>query len=174
MKRAAKRAALMVLAAMVPLAGAEGASAETAASAITAHNGVTVELSQDAGKCGVRSKEEFAKQLDGALGEIGLRVDPSQPVVARLTVSAKPVESIQGQCVIFVGLAFVIPLEVDFITVTEKAADRKAMVAVLEKARRFPIVLYEDSDFTAAWPTNAHGQALYLVDQLTQRFAGQR
>ena len=162
------------LAAAILVVLAAGAHAAGAGSAIAAHKGVSVIFSADAGKCGLRGKDEFARQLENSLGKIGLRVDPGEPVLARLTVSAKPVESLKGQCVVLVTLAFVIPMEVDFIKITEKVANRKAMVTVLEETAKFPIVLYEDTNFTAAWPTNTHGDALYLVDQLAQRFAGQR
>lgn len=168
------RAVLLFLAAAVLTVVAGDVHAAGAGSAITAHKGVSVVFSGDAGTCGIRSKDEFAKQLDDSLGRIGLRVDPNEPVLALLTVSAKPIESLEGKCVVFVGLAFTIPMEIDFIKVNEKVTNRKAMVEVLERARRFPIVLYEDSDYTAAWPTNTHSDALYLVDQLAQRFAGQR
>lgn len=168
------RGVLLFVAATVLITVAGGIHAANAASAITGHKGVSVTFTGDAGTCGIRSKDEFAKQLDDSLGRIGLRVDPNEPVLARLTVSAKPIESLEGKCVVFVALAFVIPMEIEFIKVTEKVTNRKAMIEVLEKARRFPIVLYEDSDFTAAWPTNSHGDALFLVDQLAQRFAGHR
>ena len=166
------RAVLLFGAAAIVMAIAGGVHA--AGSPITAHKGVSVIFSGDTGKCSIRSKDEFAKQLDDSLGRIGLRVDPNEPVLARLTVSAKPVESLEGKCVVFVGLAFTIPMEIDFIEINEKVTNRKAMVEILEKARRFPIVLYEDNVFTASWPTNSHSDALYLVDQLAQRFAGQR
>jgi len=162
----------MFLAAAILTAIAGSSQAAGAEWSVTGHKDVSVSFSEDAAKCGIRSKEEFAKQLLDSLGEIGLRVDPSQPLAARLTVSAKPLEALEGQCVAVVTLAFVIPMEMDFIEITEKVANRKAVVALLEKARQFPIVLYEDSDFTAAWPTNIHSDALYLVDQLVQRYAG--
>ncbi len=168
------RAVLLAVVTASLMAIAGGVHAAGAGSAITAHKGVSVTFTEGAGTCGIRSKDEFAKQLDDSLGRIGLRVDPNEPVLARLTVSAKPIESLEGKCVVFVGLAFIIPMEMDFIKLTEKVTNRKAMVDVLEKTRDFPIVLYEDSDFTAAWPTNSHGDALYLVDQLVQRFAGSR
>lgn len=156
---------LFVIAAILTLA-AEAAPAEAAEWSSTGHKDITVTFSEDAGKCGIRSKDAFAKQLRDSLGMAGLRVDPSQPLVAHLTVSAKPVESLKGQCVAVVTLALVIPMEMDFIEITDKATDREAVIAVLEKAKRFPIVLYENSEFTAAWPTNIRSDALYLVDQL--------
>lgn len=162
------------LAAAIVTAIAGDAPAFGAEWSVTGHKDVSVTLSEDAAKCGVRGKDEFAKQLRDSLGEIGLRVDPSQPLVAQLTVSAKPVASLQGQCVAVVTLAFVIPMEMDFIEITEKVSNREAVIEVLEKARRFPIVLYENSEFTAAWPTNIHSDALNLVDQLVQRYAGRR
>ncbi len=164
----------LFLASAVLAAVAQGAHAAGADWSATGHKSISVTFSEDAAKCGIRSKDEFAKQLRDSLGEVGLRVDPSQPLVAQLTVSAKPVASLEGQCVAVVTLAFVIPMEVDFIEITEKVTDREAMIAVLEKARRFPIVLYENSEFAAAWPTNIHSDALYLVDQLAQRYAGRR
>lgn len=152
-------------------AGTDAVGAEWTA---TGHKGIRVTLSEDAGKCGIRGKDAFAKQLEESLGEIGLRVDPRQPLVAQLTVSSKPIESLEGQCVTIITLAFVIPMEMEFIEVTDKITNREAVVSILEKARKFPIVLYEDSDFTASWPTNSHADALYLVDQLAQRYAGPR
>jgi len=162
----------VVLAIVITIAG--GAPAAAVDWSATGHNDVSVTFSEEAGKCGIRSKDEFAKQLRGSLGEIGQRVDPSQPLVAQLHVSAKPVQAIQGQCVAVVRLAFVIPMEMDFIEITEKVTNREAVISVLEKARQFPIVLYENSEFTAAWPTNMHSDALYLVEQLVQQYAGRR
>ncbi len=153
------------------VAGTPAAALDWSASG---HKDVSVTFSEEAAKCGIRSTDEFAKQLRDSLGEIGLRVDPSQPLVVRLNVSAKPVQALQGQCVAVVKLAFVIPMEMDFIEITEKVTNREAVIAVLEKARQFPIVLYEDSEFTAGWPTNIHSDALSLVEQLVQRYAGRR
>ncbi len=163
--------ALFVMAAIMAT-GAGGAAAVGAEWSATGHKDVSVTFSEDAAKCGIRGEDEFARRLRNSLGEIGMRVDPSQPLVVRLTVSAKPVEALEGQCVAIVAVAFVIPMEMDFVEITEKVTNREAVVAVLEKARRFPIVLYEDSEFTASWPTNMHSDALYLVDQLVQRYAG--
>lgn len=168
------RTVLLCLTAAIFMTVAGATHAVGAEWSITGHKGISVSFSEYAEKCGIRSKDEFAKQLQDSLGKIGLRVDPSEPLVAHLTISARPVELLQGQCVAVIRLAFVIPMEMDFIEITEKVTNREAVVAVLEKARQFPIVLYEDSEFTAAWPTNIHSDALYLVDQLAQRYAGRR
>jgi hypothetical protein len=153
-------------------AGAADAGGQAAA--IPDFNGITVALSPEAGQCNIRSDADFRERLKGGLDSVGLSLDEASPVHARLTVTGRPIASVNDQCVIVVSLAFTIPLEAKAVRVTEAASKHEAVIAIFKEIEEVPVVLYEDGEFTAAWPTEANEQALYITDQLAEQFGGQR
>ena len=156
------------------IAFASNAFAAGDAGMVRAYNGITVTLSAQSENCSVRDEGAFRRQLENSFGEIGLPPDADQPVHAHLVVTAQSLGSLDGKCLIAVSLAFNIPLKAESITVSEAVSHRKAVVAVLEEIEEVPVLLFADGEFGAEFPINAQSQALYLVDQLVLRFAGQR
>jgi hypothetical protein len=141
---------------------------------VRAYNGITVTLSPQSESCSVRDEEAFRSHLKNSFGEIGLPMDGDQPVHAHLVVTAQSVGSLDGKCLIAVSLAFNIPLKAESITLSDAVSHRKTVIAILEDIEEVPVLLFADGEFGADFPMNAQSQALYLVDQLVERFAGQR
>jgi hypothetical protein len=156
------------------LAFASNASAAGDVGMVRAYNGITVTLSPQSESCSVRDEEAFRSHLKSSFGEIGLPLDVDQPVHAHLVVTAQSVGSLDGKCLIAVSLAFNIPLKAESITVSEDVSHRKTVIAILEEIEEVPVLLFADGEFGAEFPLNAQSQALYLVDQLVERFSGQR
>jgi hypothetical protein len=155
-------------------AAASGASAGPITSPITSYNGVTVVKSAGAGQCGIRDEADFRDRLQKSLNNAGLALDRGSPVHARLSLDAKAVDSLEGQCVIFVRLEFTVPVETKFVEFDKRLPNRETVVAALKQSNEISALVYEDNEFNASWPINAHGEALYLVDQLAERFAGRK
>jgi len=156
------------------IAFASNASAAGDVGMVRAYNGITVTLSPQSESCSVRDEEAFRSHLKNSFGEIGLPMDADQPVHAHLVVSAQSVGSLDGKCLIAVSLAFNIPLKAESITLSEAVSHRETIVAILEDIEEVPVLLFADGEFGADFPMNAQSQAVYLVDQLVERFAGQR
>jgi len=156
------------------IAFASSASAAGDAGMVRAYNGITVTLSPQSENCSVRDEGAFRSQLKNSFGEIGLPLDADQPVHAHLVVTAQSVGSLDGKCLIAVSLAFNIPLKAESITVSEAVSHRKTVISILEDIGEVPVLLFADGEFGAELPLNAQSQALYLVDQLVERFSGQR
>jgi hypothetical protein len=144
------------------------------ADVIDAYNGIIVDLAPATAQCGIRGEDRFRAQLRNTLKEIGLPRDTAQPVHAHLGIAAQQLPSMDDKCMISITLAFIIPLKAEFISVSERVSHRKVIDKALEQVDSVPIVLYEEGEFDAEYPTAAEGRALYLVQQVVERFAGQR
>jgi hypothetical protein len=81
---------------------------------------------------------------------------------------------LDGKCLIAVSLAFNIPLKAESISLSEAVSHRETVIAILKDIEEVPVLLFADGEFGADYPMNAQSQALYLVDQLVERFAAQR
>jgi hypothetical protein len=156
------------------IACASNASAAGDVAMVRAYNGITVTLSPQAANCSVRDEEAFRSHLKNSFDEIGLPMDADQPVHAHLVVTAQSVGSLDGKCLIAVSLAFNIPLKAESITLSEGVSHRETVFAILKDIEEVPVLLFADGEFGADYPMNAQSQALYLVDQLVERFAAQR
>lgn len=161
-------AGLIVL--MLASATASGAFAAS----IAGYNGVTVVKSAEAGQCGIRDEADFHDRLQKSLNNNKVALDHGSPVHARLSLDAKAVDSLEGKCVIFVRLEFTVPVETKFVAFDKRLPNREAVIAALKQTNEISALIYEDNEFNASWPINAHGEALYLVDQLVERFAGRK
>jgi hypothetical protein len=155
-----------VIVLLLALATASGAFAGR----ITGYNGVSVVKSVEAGQCGIRDEADFRDRLQKSLNNAGLALDRGSPVHARLSLDAKAVDSLEGQCVIFVRLEFTVPVETKFVEFDKRLPNREAVIAALRQSDKISALIYEDNEFDTSWPINAHGEALYLVDQLVEHF----
>ena len=161
-----------LLAGFVVLLFAGAAASGVSAGSIAGYNGVSVVKSAGAGQCGIRDEAEFRDRLQNGLNGTGLVLDRGSAVHARLSLHANAVDSLEGKCVIFVRLEFTVPVEAKFVEIGRGLPNREAVVAALKPIKEISAVLYEGNEFNASWPTNAHDEALYLVDQLAVRFGG--
>jgi hypothetical protein len=163
-----------VFAGLVVLLAALAAPGGVSAGVITDYNGVTVVKSAGTDECGIRAEADFRDRLQKGLADKGVALDGAAAVHAQLTVDAKSFSALEGKCLIFVRLAFFVPVEAKFVEIDKAANNREAVVAVFEEIDEISAMIYEDNEFNAAWPMNAHDEALYLVDQLALRFGGRK
>jgi hypothetical protein len=163
-----------LLVGVVVLVFASAAARGAFAGPIAGYNGVTVVKSAEADQCGIRDEGDFRDRLQKSLGNTGVALDHGSPVHARLSLDAKSVDSLEGKCVIFVRLEFTVPVETKFVTFDKRLPNREAVIAALKHSPEISALIYEDNEFAASWPINAHGEALYLVDQLAEQHAARK
>ena len=144
------------------------------ASFVQGYNGISVAMSPDAAKCGLKDANSYNARLAERLFEADVPLDGLLPASARLALSASPFSQIGGKCVVIASLAFTIPMNASDIEVDEVVTNRAAIVSIFEQIGTVPIVLYENTEFVVSEADAGDQAALKLIDELAQRFGADR
>lgn len=144
------------------------------ASMVQGYNGITVAMSSDVAKCGLKDADSYSAYLAERLFEANVELDVLLPASARLALSAEPFAQIEGKCVVMATLAFTIPLQTGEIQIEAAETRREAIVAVLEQMATVPVVLYESGEFTVSEVSAGDLAALHLIDELARQFGAAR
>jgi len=141
---------------------------------VQGYNGITVAMSSDVAKCGLRDADSYSSYLAERLFEANVQLDVLLPASARLALSAEPFAEIGGKCVVMATLAFTIPLQAGEIQIEAAETRREAIAAVFEQMATVPVVLYESGEFTVSDDDAGDLAALHLIDELARQFGAAR
>jgi len=163
----------VVMAAVAVWLGATTAGAGPA-SLVQGYNGISVAMSSDVAKCGLRDADSYSAYLAERLFEADVQLDVLLPASARLALSAEPFPQIGKRCVVMATLAFTIPLQAAEIRIEAAENRREVLVGIFEQMDTLPVVLYESGEFTVADANAGDLAALKLIDQLADEFGAAR
>jgi len=141
---------------------------------VQGYNGITVAMSSDVAKCGLRDADSYSSYLAERLFEANVQLDVLLPASALLALSAEPFPQIGKRCVVMATLAFTIPMQAEEIQIEAAETRRAAIAAVFEKMATVPVVLYESGQFTVAEAEAGDLAALHLIDELARQFGAAR
>ena len=144
------------------------------ASLVQGYNGITVAMSSDVAKCGLKDADSYSAYLAERLFKANVQLDVLLPASALLALSAEPFPQIGKRCVVLATLAFTIPMQAEEIQIQAAETRRAAIVAVFEQMATVPVVLYESGEFTVAEANAGDLAALHLIDQLVDQFGAAR
>ena len=144
------------------------------ASLVQGYNGITVAMSSDVAKCGLKDADSYSAYLAERLFEANVQLDVLLPASALLALSAEPFPQIGKRCVVLATLAFTIPMQAEEIQIEAAETRRAAIVAVFEQMDTLPVVLYESGQFTVSEANAGDSTALLLIDQLVDQFGAAR
>ncbi len=171
-----KRTALLgaVLVAAAAVSGGTATAVAGPASLVQGYNGVTVAMSSDVAKCGLRDADSYSAYLAERLFKANVQLDVLLSASARLALSAEPFAQVGGKCVVMATLAFTIPLQEREIQVEAAENRREVIVGIFEQMETLPVVLYESGEFTVADANAGDLAALNLIDELARQFGAAR
>ena len=144
------------------------------ASLVQGYNGITVAMSSDVAKCGLKDADSYSAYLAERLFKANVQLDVLLPASALLALSAEPFPQIGKRCVVLATLAFTIPMQAEEIQIEAAETRRAAIVAVFEQMDTLPVVLYESGQFTVAEAEAGDLTPLLLIDQLVDQFGAAR
>lgn len=171
-----KRTALLgaVLVAAAAVSGGTATAVAGPASLVQGYNGVTVAMSSDVAKCGLRDADSYSAYLAERLFKANVQLDVLLSASARLALSAEPFAQVGGKCVVMATLAFTIPLQEREIQIEAAENRREVIVGIFEQMETLPVVLYESGEFTVADANAGDLAALNLIDELARQFGAAR
>jgi len=120
------------------------------ASLVQGCNGVTVAMSSDVAKCGLKDADSYSAYLAERLFEANAELDVLLPASARLALSAKPFAQIGGKCVVMATLAVTVPLQAGEIQIEAAENRREVIAGIFEQMDTLPVVIYESGEFTVS------------------------
>jgi hypothetical protein len=141
---------------------------------VQGYNGVTVAMSSDVAKCGLKDADSYSAYLAERLFEANVELDVLLPASARLALSAKPFAQIGGKCVVMATLAFTVPLQAGEIQIEAADKRRRVIAGMFEQMDTLPVVIYESGEFTVSEANAGDLAALNLIDQLARKFGAAR
>lgn len=165
--------AMMVAGVAVPARAQDAAAVEEGALAryITRVSAVTARTGGDAQPCGLERPEQYARKLEAALANRGLRLDPSAATQAHLMIWATTFGALDNMCAVFMSLRFVTNLAMSAVDLDGVAEGEPSLVRrYRETVTSVPATFYSDWQQFVRSSSDARFHVDTVIDALVGKF----